>query len=81
MVEIRTFEGNFEEVQQLIRESWSEEYRLKHNQPVMDYSHIDFLRWNLNRPNSDPDLIIAAYSGRKFRTPDISKISNRFYLT
>ena len=65
MVEIKTFKGDFEEVQQLINEAWSKEYRSKHNQPVMDYSSVEFLRWNLSRPNSDPDLIMAAYSGSK----------------
>ena len=65
MVEVRTFDGEFEEVHQLIKDSWSEEYRIKHNQPVMDYSSVEFLRWNLRRPNSDPDLIMAAYSGSK----------------
>ena len=65
MVEVRPFDGDFEEVQQLIKASWSEEYRIKHNQPVMDYSSVEFLRWNLRRPNSDPDLIIAAYSKGK----------------
>jgi len=65
MVEIRTFEGDFKEIQKLISESWSEEYRLKHNQPVMDYSSVEFLRWNIDRLSSDPDLIVAAYSGSK----------------
>jgi predicted N-acetyltransferase YhbS len=65
MVEIKSFKGDFKEVQHLINGAWSEEYRLKHNQPVMEYSSVDFLRWNLSRPNSDPDLILAAYAGSK----------------
>ena len=65
MVEIRSFDGDFGEVHQLIKASWTEEYRLKHNQPVMDYSSVEFLRWNLDRPNNDPDLLLAAYSGSK----------------
>ena len=65
MVEIRTFDGDFEAVHQLINASWSEEYRIKHRQPVMDYSSVEFLRWNLSRPNCDPDLVLSAYSGNK----------------
>jgi predicted N-acetyltransferase YhbS len=65
MVEVRTFDGDFEEVHQLIKASWSEEYRIKKRQPVMDYSSVEFLRWNLQRPNIDPDLIMAAYSKGK----------------
>jgi Myristoyl-CoA:protein N-myristoyltransferase, N-terminal domain len=65
MVELRTYDGDFEEVHQLIKASWSEEYRIRHNQPVMDYSSVEFLRWNLNRPNIDPDFIMAAYSNGK----------------
>ena len=65
MVEIKTFNGDFKEVQELISSAWSDEYRSQHNQPVMDYSSIEFLRWNLNRTNIDPDLVIAAYDGSK----------------
>ena len=65
MVEIRRFDGDLQEVSDLIKASWGEEYRRKHKQPVMDYSCIDFLEWNLNRPDGDPDLLIGAYSGGK----------------
>ena len=65
MVEERKFDGDFEEVHQLIKASWSEEYRIKHNQPFIDNSSVEFLRWNLQRPNSDPELIMAAYSKGK----------------
>jgi hypothetical protein len=65
MVEIRAFDGNFEEVSSLIKASWLQEYREKYNQPVIDYSSIDFLEWNLKRPNSDPDLLFGAYLNGK----------------
>jgi len=65
MVEIRRFDGDLQEVSDLIKASWGKEYRGKHKQPVMDYSCIDFLEWNLNRPDADPDLLIGAYSGGK----------------
>jgi len=65
MVEIRRFDGDLQEVSDLIKASWGKEYRGKHKQPVMDYSCIDFLEWNLNRPDADPDLLTGAYSGGK----------------
>jgi GNAT superfamily N-acetyltransferase len=65
MVEIRKFDGDLQEVSDLIKASWGKEYRGKHKQPVMDYSSIDFLEWNLNRPDADPDLLIGAYSKGK----------------
>ncbi|UCH21443.1 MAG: GNAT family N-acetyltransferase [Deltaproteobacteria bacterium] len=61
MIEIRTFDGNFKEVHKLIRASWLEDYREKYKQPVIDYSSIDFLEWNLRRPTIDPDLVLGAY--------------------
>ncbi|HHE64827.1 MAG TPA: GNAT family N-acetyltransferase [Bacteroidetes bacterium] len=65
MVEIRAFDGDLQEVSDLIKASWAEDYQGAYKQPVMDYSSIDFLKWNLKRPNSDPDLLVGAYDGIK----------------
>ena len=65
MVEIRTFDGDLQEVSNLIKASWAEDYRGAYKQPFMDYSSIDFLEWNLKKPNVDPDLLFGAYSGSK----------------
>lgn len=65
MVEIRRFDGELQEVSNLIKASWEEEYRGMYKQPVMDYSSIDFLEWNLKRPDADPDLLFGAYSDGK----------------
>ena len=43
MFEIRTFDGNFQEVSDLIKASWSQDYQGKYQQPVMDYADFDFL--------------------------------------
>jgi len=60
MIEVKTFSQNFEELYGLIRDSWVEDYTTKYHQPVQDFS-IDFLSWNLTKPNSDPDLLLTAY--------------------
>jgi GNAT superfamily N-acetyltransferase len=65
MVEIRTFDGDLQEVSSLIKTSWSEDYQGVYKQPIMDYSAIEFLEWNLKRPNADPDLLLGAYHGGK----------------
>lgn len=65
MIEIRTFDGDLQEISNLIKASWAEDYRGAYKQPVMDYSAIDFLEWNLKRPNADPDLLFGAYDGIK----------------
>ena len=61
MIEVRTFDGDLYEVHALIHASWLQDYREKYNQPVIDYSSIPFLEWNLNRPKSSKDLRIGAY--------------------
>jgi len=65
MIEIRAFDGDLQEVSDLIKASWAEDYQDAYKQPVMDYSDIDFLEWNLKRPNADPDLLVGAYDGIK----------------
>ncbi len=61
MIEVRTFDGDLDEIHPLIRASWLQDYREKYNQPVIDYSSASFLEWNLNRPKSSRDLLIGAY--------------------
>ena len=65
MVEFRIFDGDLQEVSNLIKASWAEDYQGAYKQPVMDYSSIEFLESNLRKPNSDPDLLGGAYSGGK----------------
>ena len=65
MIEIRRFDGDIEEVSNLIKASWAEDYRGAYKQPVMDYSAIDFLEWNLKRPKANTDLLFGAYDGIK----------------
>ncbi len=61
MVEVTTFDGELDEIHRLIRASWLRDYREQYNQPVIDYSSIPFLEWNLNRPKSSRNLHIGAY--------------------
>jgi len=65
MFEIRTFDGDLKEVSELIKTSWSEDYHGLYKQPVMDYANIDFLDWNLNKPDKDPRTLFGAYIGVK----------------
>jgi hypothetical protein len=65
MVEVRAFDGDFQEVSDLIKASWTEDYRGYYKQPVMDYSNIDFLEWNLKKPNAEPLNLLGAYKGKK----------------
>jgi hypothetical protein len=61
MVEMRTFDGSLDDIHSLIRASWLQDYRDHYKQPVMDYSSIPFLEWNLNRPKSSEKLRFCAY--------------------
>ena len=61
MLEIRSFVGELGEVHSLIRASWLQDYRDHYKQPIIDYSSVPFLEWNLNRPKSSPELSITAY--------------------
>ena len=85
MVEIRAFDGDLQEVSELIKSSWGEDYQGIYKQPVMDYSNIDFLEWNLKKPNAEPLNLLGAYKGKKlvgflgtfavsFRYNDISTV-------
>lgn len=65
MVEIRTFDGDIEEISDLIKSSWVPDYKKEYKQPVIDYSSIDFLEWNLKKPNADPDDLFGAYHNGK----------------
>ena len=65
MVEIRTFDGDLQEVSDLIKASWAEDYQGSYKQPVMDFSSIEFLESNLRKHTSDPDILFGAYSRGK----------------
>lgn len=56
-VEIRTFEGDFESLVELLRESWQADY----GSDLRFHYSQEFLRWNLTGPGCDPELLIGAY--------------------
>jgi predicted N-acetyltransferase YhbS len=61
MLEVRTFDGELGDLHSLIQASWLQDYRDHFKQPVIDYSSVPYLEWNLNRPKSSHELRIAAY--------------------
>ena len=65
MIEIRAFDGDLQEISELIMSSWVPDYKEEYKQPVIDYSSIDFLEWNLKKPNVDPENLFGAYSNGK----------------
>ena len=65
MVEMRTFDGSLDDIHSLIQASWLQDYRDHYKQPVIDYSSVPFLEWNLNRPKSSRELHICAYLADK----------------
>ena len=58
---IKKFNGNLEELRELILNSWHRKYEGKF---FYDYT-VPFLDWNLNRPNKEPRLQVGAYRNNK----------------
>jgi GNAT superfamily N-acetyltransferase len=58
-ITIKTFDGDVDALYELIRDSWNEDYK---DQIRFEHSR-EFLKWNIEAPFCDPDLLIGAYDG------------------
>lgn len=56
-LEIRTFDGDFKSLGELLCESWRADY----GSDLRFHYSDDFLRWTLSGPKCDPELQLAAY--------------------
>jgi len=57
---VRTFSGCCEDLATLLRTAWEEEYG---DRLLVDYSP-EFVRWVIEAPGNDPELMLGAYAGR-----------------
>ena len=62
-IELRTFDGNMDELYHLIHDAWKHDYD-ERSRTVFEYTR-EYLSWCLNYPGSNPDLYVGAYLGGK----------------
>lgn len=62
-IEIKTFDGDYNALQNLLRSAWKYDYSV-HKQPVMNFS-IPYLKWNLESPSGNRYFHIGAYHNGK----------------